>query len=72
MDKKQIAVTFLKMAASGQVDDAYDKFVSPSFKHHNPFFEGTGAALKAGMKENSSCSSYSPRQSNIRRVPCLA
>lgn len=50
--KKDIAIQFLKMAASGQVDEAYRKFVSPEFKHHNPHFEGTAAALKAGMKQN--------------------
>jgi predicted SnoaL-like aldol condensation-catalyzing enzyme len=34
------------------VREAYSKFVSPDFKHHNPFFEGSAQALAAGMEEN--------------------
>ena len=51
-NNKDIAVTFLKMASSGNVREAYSKFVSPDFKHHNPFFEGSAQALAAGMEEN--------------------
>ena len=49
---KDAAVRFLKMATSGEVHEAYDKFVGVGFKHHNPFFEGTAEALRAGMEEN--------------------
>jgi enamine deaminase RidA (YjgF/YER057c/UK114 family) len=35
---KDAAVTFLKLAASGKVREAYSKFVGPGFRHHNPFF----------------------------------
>ena len=51
-NNKDIAVTFLKMASSGNMREAYSKFVSPDFKHHNPFFEGSAQALAAGMEEN--------------------
>ena len=49
---KDIAVAFLEMASSGDVREAYSKFVGPGFKHHNPFFEGSAASLAAGMEEN--------------------
>lgn len=51
-ENKNAAVSFLEMASSGKVDEAYSKFVGNGFKHHNPYFEGSAAALKAGMKEN--------------------
>jgi predicted SnoaL-like aldol condensation-catalyzing enzyme len=49
---KEAAITFLKLASSGKVRDAYSKFVGPGFKHHNPFFEGSADSLSAGMEEN--------------------
>lgn len=49
---KDAAIAFLKMASSGNVDEAYEKFVGNEFKHHNPFFEGTAEALQEGMKAN--------------------
>jgi predicted SnoaL-like aldol condensation-catalyzing enzyme len=49
---KDAAVSFLKMASSGNVREAYSKFVGPEFKHHNPFFEGSAQSLMNGMEEN--------------------
>ena len=49
---KDTAISFLKLAASGRVREAYSKFVGPGFRHHNPFFEGSAEALMAGMEEN--------------------
>ena len=49
---KDTAISFLKLAASGNVREAYSKFVGPGFQHHNPFFEGSAEALMAGMEEN--------------------
>ena len=49
---KDTAVTFLKLAASGKVCEAYSKFIGAGFRHHNPFFEGSAEALMAGMEEN--------------------
>jgi predicted SnoaL-like aldol condensation-catalyzing enzyme len=49
---KDAAIRFLQMAASGEVREAYDRFVGPGFRHHNPFFEETAETLKAGMEEN--------------------
>ena len=49
---KNTAVSFLKMAASGKVQEAYSKFVGAGFRHHNPFFEGSAESLQAGMEDN--------------------
>ena len=49
---KDTAVSFLEMASSGKVREAYSKHVGDSFRHHNPFFEGSAQALQAGMEEN--------------------
>ena len=49
---KDAATSFLNLASSGKVDEAYSKFVGNRFRHHNAFFEGSMEALRAGMKEN--------------------
>jgi predicted SnoaL-like aldol condensation-catalyzing enzyme len=49
---KDAAVSFLKMASSGDVREAYSKFVGPGFRHHNPYFEGSAEALMTAMQEN--------------------
>ncbi|HVF26279.1 MAG TPA: nuclear transport factor 2 family protein [Anaerolineales bacterium] len=49
---KNAAVSFLKLASSGKVQDAYSKFVGAGFRHHNPFFEGSAESLQAGMEAN--------------------
>jgi len=46
------AVSFLKLASSGKVKEAYSKYVGDGFRHHNPFFEGSAESLQAGMEEN--------------------
>jgi len=51
-NNKDIAVAFLELASSGEVGEAYSRFVGAGFKHHNPFFEGSAEALSAGMEEN--------------------
>jgi predicted SnoaL-like aldol condensation-catalyzing enzyme len=49
---KQAAVDFLQMTAAGQVEQAFERFAGPQFRHHNPYFAGDAAAIKAGMLEN--------------------
>jgi predicted SnoaL-like aldol condensation-catalyzing enzyme len=51
-NKKDAAVAFLEMASSGEVREAYAKFVGLGFRHHNPYFEGSAGSLQAGMEEN--------------------
>ncbi len=49
---KEVAVEFLRLVASGDVQEAYRKHLSPNFRHHNPFFAGDGQSLMAAMKES--------------------
>ena len=49
---KEAAVSFLRLAASGSVREAYTRHVAAGFRHHNPFFAGDAQALMAGMEEN--------------------
>ena len=51
-NRKDVAVSFLRQAASGRVREAYDTHVSDSFRHYNPFFAGDARALMTGMEEN--------------------
>jgi predicted SnoaL-like aldol condensation-catalyzing enzyme len=44
------AVSFLKNAATGNLDEAYS-LISPNFRHHNPHFKGDADSLKAGMAD---------------------
>lgn len=49
---KETAMAFLKAVASGQVREAYERYIGPGFKHHNPFFQGDAASLKEAMEQN--------------------
>jgi len=49
---KDAAVSFLEMASSGKVREAYSKYVGEGFRYHNPFFEGSAESLQEGMEEN--------------------
>jgi predicted SnoaL-like aldol condensation-catalyzing enzyme len=50
-DKRQTAIAFLKLAASGKVTEAFARYLSRDFRHHNPHFAGDANSLKAGMME---------------------
>ena len=50
-DKRQTAVSFLELCASGRVDEAYQNYIAANFRHHNPYFAGDAKSLKAGMAE---------------------
>jgi len=52
VDKKEIAVSFLSLASSGRVGEAYEKYVHPDFRHHNPYFKGDRESLLKGMEES--------------------
>jgi predicted SnoaL-like aldol condensation-catalyzing enzyme len=49
---KEAAVAFLQMTAAGQVEQAFERYAGPDFRHHNPYFPGDAASIKAGMLEN--------------------
>ncbi len=36
--RKETAVSFLRMAAAAQAQQAFERFASPGFRHHNPHF----------------------------------
>lgn len=51
MSNKESAVTFLQMAARGEVAGAYERFVAANFKHHNQYFAGDCQSLLTAMQE---------------------
>lgn len=53
MTNKESAASFLKMAGSGNVRAAYDKFIAPNLIHHNQFFKGDRQSLMIAMEEAS-------------------
>lgn len=50
--RKAAAVNFLQLVVAGKVRVAYDKYVSPDFIHHNPYFKGDRQSLLTAMEEN--------------------
>ena len=52
MTLKEIVVSFLQLVASGEVREAYNRYIGPDFHHHNPFFRGDADALMLAMEEN--------------------
>jgi predicted SnoaL-like aldol condensation-catalyzing enzyme len=52
MTNKERAISFLRLASSGKVREAYETYIHPQFRHHNPYFPGDRAALLVGMEEN--------------------
>ncbi len=52
MTNKDIAINFLQFSSSGQVAEAFQRFVGSDFVHHNPYFEGNAESLIKGMIEN--------------------
>lgn len=63
---KEAALDFLKLVTSGKIDEAYQKYVSPYGKHHNPYYPSDFAALRDGMKENHS--KFPVKQFNVKNV----
>ncbi len=52
LSNKESAVSFLRLAASGKVREAYREYADPGFRHHNPYFRGDADSLMLGMEEN--------------------
>jgi uncharacterized protein YndB with AHSA1/START domain len=52
LSRKEAAISFLRMVATGKVRDAYWRTIGPNFRHHNPFFPGDADSLMAAMEEN--------------------
>jgi predicted SnoaL-like aldol condensation-catalyzing enzyme len=49
---KAAAMDFLRKVAAGEVSEAYARYVSPTFRHHNPSFRGDAESLKNAMQQN--------------------
>lgn len=45
MNNKEMAISFLRLASSGNVREAYEQYVHPQFRHHNPYVPGDRASL---------------------------
>jgi predicted SnoaL-like aldol condensation-catalyzing enzyme len=53
MEIKEMALDFLKLAGSGSVKSAYDKYISHNFIHHNQYFKGDRDSLLKAMEDAS-------------------
>lgn len=51
MNNKEIVRNFLQLAARTSPKEAYEKYVSPRFKHHNQYFPGDRQSLLNAMEE---------------------
>ena len=49
---RQSAIAFLNLVVAGRISEAYEAYVAPQMRHHNPFFAGDASSLKEGMEEN--------------------
>jgi len=50
--RKDAAIAFLRLVASGKVSEAYERHVAAGFRHHNPYFHADAASLKQAMQSN--------------------
>ena len=50
--RKDAAVEFLNLVASGNVREAFSRHVGPGFRHHNAYFRGDANSLMVAMEEN--------------------
>src|SRR2546423_10159656 len=63
---KEIAVIFEQLVVSGQIREAYEKYVSPDFRHHNPYFKGDRESLLLGMEKNAA--QFADKAYEVKRV----
>ena len=49
---KEVATSFLRMAARGQSRSAFESFATRGFRHHNPWFPGDATSLARAMDDN--------------------
>ena len=63
---KNAATDFLHLAASGDVQRAFDTYAAPNFRHHNPHFRGDAKSLASAMAENAA--QNPEKQLDVERV----
>lgn len=49
--KKKIAEDFLNLTEKGEVDKAFELYITDSFKHHSPRFKGDRETIKAVIEK---------------------
>jgi predicted SnoaL-like aldol condensation-catalyzing enzyme len=49
---KDTATKFLLLCASGHAHEAFPKYTSPQFRHHNPWFAADAESLMTAMDDN--------------------
>lgn len=49
---KESAVDFLQQVTAGKIREAYEKYATTNFIHHNPHFKGDGESLAQAMEEH--------------------
>jgi predicted SnoaL-like aldol condensation-catalyzing enzyme len=52
MGRKDAAVLFLQLVATGRVQEGYARFIAAEFRHHNPYFKGDAQTLMVAMDQN--------------------
>jgi predicted SnoaL-like aldol condensation-catalyzing enzyme len=52
MTKKEIALSFLSLAAKGNAKEAFTQFASPTLIHHNAYFPADPVVLMEAMEES--------------------
>jgi predicted SnoaL-like aldol condensation-catalyzing enzyme len=52
MNKKDIATSFLQLASSGEVREAFLKYIHLQFRHHNAYFKGDRESFLKAMEDN--------------------
>lgn len=65
MDNAELATTFLRMCARGEVRAAFERFVAPDFVHHNAWFPPDRQSLLQAMEDSAAAEpnkSFEPRQ----------
>lgn len=64
--RKEIVVDFLRLAVAGRIDEAYQKHVDMTGKHHNPYSPAGFPALKQAMLDNDA--EFPDKRIDIKRV----
>src|SRR6476659_6798797 len=49
---KDIAIAFEQLLASGHIREAFEKYASPNFRHHNPYYKDGRDGLLNGMEDS--------------------
>jgi predicted SnoaL-like aldol condensation-catalyzing enzyme len=52
LSQREKALSFLELVVSGDIREAYQRYIAPDFRHHNPYFKGDAESLMIAMEEN--------------------